>query len=39
MEDGVVNAVFLDGQVKTVNRVDSWRYSSPNGQSLSPVGN
>ncbi|MHC4629620.1 MAG: PKD domain-containing protein, partial [Planctomycetota bacterium] len=29
MEDGVVNAVFLDGQVKTVNRIDSWRYCAP----------
>jgi prepilin-type N-terminal cleavage/methylation domain-containing protein len=37
-EDGVVNAVFLDGQVKTVNRVDSWRYSAPDGQSKSPIG-
>jgi hypothetical protein len=37
MEDGVVNAVFLDGQVKTVNRIDSWRYCAPEGQSLSPV--
>lgn len=37
LEDGVVNAVFLDGQVKTVNRVDSWRYCAPNGQSLSPL--
>ena len=39
MEDGVVNAVFLDGQVKTVNRADSWRYCAPNGQSLSPIKN
>lgn len=39
MEDGVVNAVFLDGQVKTVNRIDSWRYCAPDGQSLSPVRN
>ena len=38
LEDGVVNAVFLDGQVKTVNRVDSWRYCAPDGQSLSPLG-
>ena len=37
MEDGVVNAVFLDGQVKTVNRVDSWRYCAPDGQELSPL--
>jgi prepilin-type N-terminal cleavage/methylation domain-containing protein len=36
-EDGVVNAVFLDGQVKTVNRIDSWRYSAPDGRDLSPV--
>ena len=39
MEDGVVNAVFLDGQVKTVNRVDSWRYCAPDGKDLSPLGN
>jgi prepilin-type N-terminal cleavage/methylation domain-containing protein len=37
MEDGVVNAVFLDGQVKTVKRIDSWRYSAPDGQRLSPM--
>jgi prepilin-type N-terminal cleavage/methylation domain-containing protein len=39
MEDGVVNAVFLDGQVKTVQRLDSWRYCAPDGERLSPVGN
>jgi prepilin-type N-terminal cleavage/methylation domain-containing protein len=37
LEDGVVNAVFLDGQVQTVHRVDSWRYCAPDGQSKSPV--
>ena len=37
MEDGVVNAVFLDGQVKTVHRVDSWRYCAPDGKDLSPL--
>ena len=36
-EEGVVNAVFLDGQVQTVNRVDSWRFCAPDGQSLSPL--
>jgi hypothetical protein len=37
LEDGVVNAVFLDGQVQTVHRVDSWRYCAPDGQSKSPI--
>jgi len=37
LEDGVVNAVFLDGQVQTVYRVDSWRYSAPDGESKSPI--
>ena len=36
-EEGVTNAVFLDGQVKTVHREDSWRYSAPDGQSKSPL--
>ena len=36
-EEGVVNAVFLDGRVQTVKRVDSWRYCAPDGQSLSPL--
>jgi len=36
-EDGVVNAVFLDGQVRTVNRLDSWRYCAPDGKSRSPL--
>jgi len=37
LEDGVVNAVFLDGQVQTVNRLDSWRFSAPDGASKAPV--
>ncbi len=37
MEDGVVNAVFLDGQVQTVHREDSWRYCAPDGEDLSPI--
>jgi len=37
LEDGVVNAVFLDGQVQTVNRLDSWRSCAPDGRSKTPV--
>jgi prepilin-type N-terminal cleavage/methylation domain-containing protein len=37
LEDGVVNAVFLDGQVQTVHRKDSWRYSAPDGWKKAPV--
>jgi prepilin-type N-terminal cleavage/methylation domain-containing protein len=37
LEDGVVNAVFLDGQVQTVNRLDSWRFCAPDGEEKSPV--
>ncbi len=37
MEDGVANAVFLDGQVQTVNRLDSWRYCAPDGESKAPL--
>ena len=36
-EKGVVNAVFLDGQVQTVHREDSWRYCAPDGERLSPL--
>lgn len=36
-EEGVVNAVFLDGQVQTVHREDSWRYCAPDGARLSPL--
>ncbi|UCD51945.1 MAG: type II secretion system protein [Phycisphaerales bacterium] len=36
-EEGVVNAVFLDGQVQTVHREDSWRYCAPDGASKSPL--
>lgn len=36
-EEGVVNAVFLDGQVQTVHRPDSWRYCAPDGARLSPL--
>lgn len=36
-EEGVVNAVFLDGQVQTVHREDSWRYSAPDGYLKSPL--
>lgn len=36
-EEGVVNAVFLDGQVQTVHREDSWKYSAPDGYKKSPL--
>lgn len=36
-EEGVTNAVFLDGQARTVHREDSWRYCAPDGQSRSPL--
>lgn len=36
-EKGVVNAVFLDGQVQTVRREDSWRLCAPDGESKSPL--
>lgn len=38
-EKGVVNAVFLDGGVRTVHREDSWRYSAPDGHTKSPLNN
>lgn len=35
-EEGVVNAVFLDGQVRTVKREDSWRLCAPDGYTKAP---
>lgn len=35
-EEGVVNAVFMDGQVQTVHREDSWRLCAPDGYTKAP---
>ncbi len=36
MEDGVVNAVFIDGHVEEVTRLDTWRLSAPDGYKMTP---
>ncbi len=36
-EDGVANAVFLDGHVSTVEREDTWRWSAEDGEKYSPL--
>ncbi len=38
MEEGVVNAVFLDGHVQTVHREDTWRFCAPDGFKYEPTG-
>jgi len=36
-EEGVTNAVFVDGHVQTVHREESWRYCAPDGAEKSPL--
>ncbi|MBN1845362.1 MAG: type II secretion system protein [Sedimentisphaerales bacterium] len=37
LEDGVANAVFLDGHVQSVRREDTWRLTAPDGFKYSPL--